>query len=609
MRKNNTFATMKTLLVSGYALLIWGMIPLVLTSTFTSCGKLEELLNGGEDEEENGGDSGNYYDVFTNDGAAPYFELESTSIQLPAVRNEEGMQVKYKTNIANMRYILEKYKKYTEGELPPTDVYPSFLLEYPEGDFYASDTPAVSYLTNYTAEKQTDNLLIYATDNDSLLATIPIEQEVGASVSVAQTETTTNSITLTLEGQHDATCYAAIISQDTIPLSDIINGIRYGAPLAEEIYSLQDQPSITFSDLTEATKYYIYLQGGTDQKAMCGISQYTVTTSMRGIEDALIMEYKLSALNNRTVYLPFEGHVRGVIDWGDGTTETIGDQYVTSATLSHAYGEGTSSTTSVTFKGTVEALTTSGYSAQIEVLKASLLGITQWGNPELQKINLQGAIALNYLAADTKGALANVTDFNHCFYGCTSLTSLPEGLFAKATRATNFSYAFGDCTGLTSLPSDLFAQNAEATLFTGTFYQCTSLETLPATLFAGAVKAGVFNMAFYGCSSLTALPEGLFDQNANVSEISQAFSHCTKLQQIPVSLFDHMRMLQTTNEMFFNCTSLTGESPYTVINGSKVHLYERQNYPSEFLKIDNHSNTYTNCTGLSDYGSIPDEWK
>ena len=101
----------------------------------------------------------------------------------------------------------------------------------------------------------------------------------------------------------------------------------------------------------------------------------------------------------------------------------------------------------------------------------------------------------------------------------------------------------------------------------------------------------------------------MFDHNANVSDISQAFSHCTKLKQIPVTLFDHMRMLQTTSEMFYNCASLTGESPYTVINGSKVHLYERQNYPSEFLKIDNHSNTYLNCTGLSDYGSIPEEWK
>lgn len=596
---------MKSLFVSGYALLVWGMIPLVLSSTFTSCGKLEELLNGGEEEEEDYNYPNSYYEVMTNDGAAPYFELETTSITLPAVRSEEGMQVKYQTNISNVYYILEKYKKYDEGE--QTQDVPSFILEYPEGYFYDDNT--IFYFANYTHEKQADNLLIYASDNDSLLATIPIEQEVGPFVNIAKAESTFNSITLTLEGQNDVACYTAVINEDSTKLNQqISDGIRYGYPISYDIYNLQGQPTITFSNLTEATKYYIYLQAGTDQNSMCGVTQYTVTTSMRSQEDALILEYQLNALNNNTVYLPFAGEVKGVIDWGDGTTEPLEGSY-SPATLYHKYGEGTSSTVSVTFKGSVEALLTNSDTAQGEVLKASLLGITQWGDPELKNINLQGAIALNYLATDTKGALANVTDFSNCFYGCTSLTSLPEGLFAKATNATNFEQTFYGCTSLNTLPSDLFANNAEATSFNGTFSGCTSLETLPATLFTGATKAETFNRLFYECSSLTTLPEGLFDQTANVSDISQAFSHCSKLKQIPVNLFDHMRRLQSTSELFYECTLLTGESPYTVINGSKVHLYERQNYSDEFLKITYHSNTYLNCTGLSDYGSIPDEWK
>lgn len=39
---------------------------------------------------------------------------------------------------------------------------------------------------------------------------------------------------------------------------------------------------------------------------MYGVSLYTVTTSMRGKEDALILEYVLNNLNNRTVYLPLK---------------------------------------------------------------------------------------------------------------------------------------------------------------------------------------------------------------------------------------------------------------------------------------------------------------
>lgn len=604
---------MKSLLVSGYFLFIWCMIPLVLTSTFTSCGKLEELLGGGEEDDKDYNPSDSYYNITTNDGAAPYFELETTSITLPAIRSEEGVEVKYKTNISDIYYTLEKYKNdlQTEGEK-----FPFYILDPPSYNFNNTIdenvfVQSLAYWTNHTNEKQTDNLLIYATDKDSLLATIPIEQEAGPSVSVTQAEATINSITLTLERQNNAAYCSVIISPDSIPLSQMINDIRYGYPgypISENIYNLQEQPAITFSNLVEGTKYYIYLQGGTAPQNMCGISQYSVTTSMRGQEDALIMEYQLNTLNNNTVYLPFEGEVKGVIDWGDGTTETIEGNY-SSTTLSHHYKEGTSSIVSVAFKGTAEILTTNSGTAKGEVLKASLLRITQWGSPELKKITLQGASALKQVASDTKGALTNVTNLDNCFNGCTSLTSLPEDLFAKATNVFSFNRTFQDCTSLTTLPQGLFANNTKVTSFDQTFYNCTSLTTLPKGLFANNTKVTSFNQTFYNCTSLSTLPQGLFDQNLYVENISQAFYNCNKLKQIPMTLFDSMRMLLNTVELFYGCTSLTGESPYTVIEGQKVHLYERQNYPINFLNINQHDQTFGNCTGLSDYNSMPEEWQ
>ena len=602
---------MKSLLVSGYTLLIWGMIPLFLTSTFTSCGKLAELL-GDEDEDEDYNYPNNN-EVITNDGAAPYFELETTSITLPAVRSEEGVEMKCKTNISYMYYKLEKYEKHQNGELVDGEEYPVYILESPSSDLYNTTdentlVQSLLYNTNYTNEKQTDNLLIYAYDNDSLLATIPIEQEVGPSVNVTQTASTYNSITLTLEGQNDATCYTAIITTDSISMSQLIRDINYGYQLSEETYSLQEQPTITFSNLAESTKYYIYLQGGTDSKSMCGITQYIATTSIRSQQDALIMEFQLNALNDNTVYLPFNGKVRGVIDWGDGTTETLEGKY-SSTDLFHHYKDVTSSTVSVTFKGTVEALITNSGTSQGEVLQASLLGITQWGNPELQNINFSGAIALKQVVPDTKGALADVTDFNYCFYGCTSLTSLPEDLFTKATNATGFDQTFYGCTSLTSLPKGLFAKATGVTRFYQTFYGCTNLTTLPSDLFANNTEVTSFNETFSGCTSLTELPEGLFDRNTKVENINQIFYKCNKLKQIPVTLFDHMRMLRNTSNAFSQCTALTGESPYTVVNGQKVHLYERQKNPTSFLDIKTFYGTYAGCTNLSDYTSIPDTWK
>lgn len=550
MNKSKAMTALKSLLVSGCALLAWSMPPVFLTSTLTSCEKLEDLFGNDHETNEDGSLSSNHHGVATYDGASPYFQLETTRMVLPAVKSEEGIQVKCQTNIMHMHYVLEKFKKFNEHELTEREDY-SFILENPEHPFHSEEF--LSYYTNYSCEKQTDNLLIYATDKDSLLATIPIEQAAAPHVTVTKTETEVNAVTLTLKGQNEARYYSAYLSTDSIPLYQVIEDLKNGGPGLpfNHTLDLSTEPTCTFSGLKEATKYFIYLQGGTETGLMYGVSLYTVTTSMRGKEDALILEY---VLNNRTVYLPFEGRVKGVIDWGDGVTESIDKENLTSADLSHSYAPGAASTVSVAFKGTVETLTTN-YSPKGEVLKASLTGITQWGSPELKRLSLQDAIALKHLAADTKGALSALTDFTSCFARCTSLKSIPADLFASMKKVTR-------------LPG-----------------------------------------IFYECKALTEIPEGLFDHNPEVTYISYSFDGCSNLRRVPAHLFDQMRILQSTTRLFHGCHSLSGESPYTLVSGKKVHLYERQYHPTEFLEITNHSETYDNCTGLTDYGAIPNDWK
>lgn len=626
---------------------MWGMTPVFLASTLTSCEKLEDILGGGdEDEDDENGDgssSGNLNGVGTTDGAAPYFNLETTRIEVPAVRDGEGIQVKCQTNIISMRYVLEKFKKFSEGELTEQEDY-SFILENPEYSFYGEEY--LQYYTNYSSEKQTDNLLIYATDKDSLLATIPIEQAAAPHISVAKADAGVNEITLTLEGQNDARFYSTYISTDSIPLFEVIQDLKNGGsglPF-EYLFDLQSQPTCTFSGLTEATKYYIYLQGGTEPGPLCGVSLYTVTTAMRGKEDALILKYVLNNLNNRTVYLPFEGRVKGVIDWGDGVTEVLDKSYVYSADLSHVYAQGAESTVEVAFKGTVESLTTNS-TTKGEILKSSLIGITQWGTPELKTLRLEDVTALTQLAADTKGALSAITDFTSCFEGCTGLTNLPEdlfannkdiyvmndvfsgcknlkeipaGLFRNNTRLGYIQCAFSGCSSLTSLPEGLFANcpgiqsvseiNSVMDAY-GLFSNCTSLTEIPEDLFASMTKVTRLDGIFKGCTSLREIPEKLFANNTQVISMWEAFAGCKSLQRIPAGLFDSMRTLQAVRLLFKSCSSLTGESPYTLINGKKVHLYERKDYPNEFLEITSHTSAFNNCTNLTDYESIPSNWK
>lgn len=101
----------------------------------------------------------------------------------------------------------------------------------------------------------------------------------------------------------------------------------------------------------------------------------------------------------------------------------------------------------------------------------------------------------------------------------------------------------------------------------------------------------------------------LFANNAQVISMWEAFAGCKSLQRIPTGLFDSMRTLQGVRLLFKNCSSLTGESPYTLISGKKVHLYERKDYPNEFLEITSHTSAFNNCTNLTDYESIPSNWR
>ena len=134
-----------------------------------------------------------------------------------------------------------------------------------------------------------------------------------------------------------------------------------------------------------------------------------------------------------------------------------------------------------------------------------------------------------------------------------------------------------------SIPSDLFAgiSGAPASdMFDSTFSACSGLTgAIPDGLFAGisgAPAERMFYQTFQGCSGLTSIPENLF---GNISGTAQS------------AMFDGM---------FNGCTSLTG--PSARINGQ--YLYEIwPTYPDWFW------GAYIDCTGLSDFSTMPTMWK
>jgi len=152
------------------------------------------------------------------------------------------------------------------------------------------------------------------------------------------------------------------------------------------------------------------------------------------------------------------------------------------------------------------------------------------------------------------------------FYGCTALANLPDDLFRYVTGVLDFNSSFRGCTALDSIPDDLFRYNSDVTSFLGCFYGCYNISTLPADLFHYNPDVTSFANCFMYCNALTAIPAALFDYNVSVSSFAYTF---------------------------YGCSALGGNAPA---------LWTRDPAPTG-------TTCFYNCTGLSNYASIPAGWK
>ncbi len=348
----------------------------------------------------------------------------------------------------------------------------------------------------------------------------------------------------------------------------------------------------------------------------------------------MVFVVKTNMFSDGYVYLPLAGNLDCHIDWGDGSQELVKRQVSTSSSdkVSHKYDVQTPTEFVVRISGVVPQLS----SANIPV--HSIIEVKQWGLTGLTSLDsaFKGNQRLITIATDKAGSFGQVNSFASMFYECVSLVSLPDGLLDSAENATSFaSFCYG-CTSLQYIPSGIFGHCKEVNTFASAFYGCSALRSIPSALFAGCSKVTTFDNAFrnctllkyipsdvfQGCSSVTSfadtfvyctsiesVPEGLFDDCPNVTSFYYTFWQCASLAEIPVSLFDKHRWIQRCQYLFSGCPKLQGESPYTMLNGNKVHLYERENYTDYFVVPVETLGCFGTCRKLTDYSSIPSTWR
>lgn len=256
-----------------------------------------------------------------------------------------------------------------------------------------------------------------------------------------------------------------------------------------------------------------------------------------------------------------------IISWGDGTANSPLITASNSVNRTHTYVS--AGTYTITISGFMPGFAVNN-NASIRTLITELV---QWGIVGLRSVN---------------------------FYGCLNLTAIPGstsldevGGYTGLNEVLNFTN-FMNGTRITSIPTDIFDYSPNATSFNSAFSSISTITTVPTGLFDNVPLVTSFASCFFACSTLTSVPSTLFDLNTNVTTFSGTFRNCRALTNV----------LQFTNNI--NVTTFTNlynmSSTTNALVGTAPELWLRTPTPAG-------TDAFNNCTGLTNFASIPVNFK
>ena len=255
-----------------------------------------------------------------------------------------------------------------------------------------------------------------------------------------------------------------------------------------------------------------------------------------------------------------------VIDWGDGSSSPV---ITASNSVNRVHTYVSAGTYTVTISGTMP-----GFQVNNNISIRNLITeLVQWGTVGLRTVN---------------------------FYGCINLTAIPGssslsgvGGYTGLIDVLNFSN-FMNGTRITAIPSDIFDYSPNATIFASAFATISTLTTVPSGLFDNVTSAVSFASCFFACTALTSVPSTLFDQNINVTTFSSTFRNCRALTNVLQFTFN------TNVSTFTQVYNMSSTS--NALIGTAPEIWNRVPTPAG-------TDAFNNCTGLSNFASIPLNFK
>ena len=152
--------------------------------------------------------------------------------------------------------------------------------------------------------------------------------------------------------------------------------------------------------------------------------------------------------------------------------------------------------------------------------------------------------------------IKNITNISYMFYGCHSLSSLPDISKWNTKNVIYMSSMFSSCNSLSSLPDISKWDTKNVTDMSSMFCCCNKLSSLPDISKWDTKNVTNMSYMFYYCNKLSSLPDISKWNTKNVIYMSSMFCGCNKLSSLPdISKWD-TKNVTNMSSMFSYCSSL-----------------------------------------------------
>lgn len=326
---------------------------------------------------------------------------------------------------------------------------------------------------------------------------------------------------------------------------------------------------------------------------------------MLGDIGSIIYTFDGSKIAGKYLSLNADNTNEGYVNWGDGTPV----EYIkTDGLFGHNYAAGTTGEVVVTFLGTSQHFGNVLRDPGLEVFKEALIKVDltnadaacpsgMWNNGFYRCIYLTEVVG-------SFAGKPNIKTCNAMFMNCWRLASIPLQMFRGCPRLEdaascfefayqikNAEYLFADCPELRNI-SQVFSEcRVRLTSARGAFENCP-----------WATKA---SYVFAKCRNLTDITN-IFKGCGRLGVVKGVFIECDKLNP-PINVFDDCKKIYAFKEGLNNLPAATNESPYTVVNGQKIHLWERTPELG-FALPTQYDFCFTDSPNFADYANIPEAW-